>query len=209
MGSDVIFRPQFVYIRVEETNYMSSTNATEQLIEGLCRNSRVAQERFLRQEAPVVFRFIVRLTQNEQDAEELTQDTLLRAMRNIGKYDARLASLDTWLCRIAYRLTLNHLRSRRRVELSYDEHLELINDADEDALRQALSDTRQTVVELIREAIDALPSDEQTLVTLFYYDDLPLKEIAFIMEAPPGTLATRLHRIRKKLYNYINRQQRK
>ena len=48
-------------------------------------------------------------------------------------------------------------------------------------------------------AIDRLPADEQLLLHLYYYDDRPLRDIAYIMDAEPGLLATRLHRIRKKL----------
>ncbi|MBQ8936773.1 MAG: RNA polymerase subunit sigma-70, partial [Bacteroidaceae bacterium] len=55
------------------------------------------------------------------------------------------------------------------------------------------------------QALDHLPPDEQTLVNLFYYDDLPLRDIAYIVEAPPGTIATRLHRIRQKLYHLIQK----
>lgn len=186
---------------------MSSTTESRQLIEGLRHNNRAAQETFLRQEAPVVFRFIVRMTQNELDAEELTQDTLLRAMRHINSYDEKLASLTTWTCRIAYRLTLNHLRSRRHEEISLDENKSLIDSIDETTIQQALNDTSQAMTELVIQAIEQLTADEQTLVTLFYYDDRPLNEIAFIMEASPGTLATRLHRIRKKLSIIIKRLQ--
>ncbi len=147
------------------------------------------------------------MTQNEQDAEELTQDTMLRAMRHINSYDHHLSSLTTWLCRIAYRLTLNHLRSRRQTEFSIHENAMLAYSVDEMALQQALSDDTQTMTDLVAQAIDRLTADEQTLVTQFYYDDRPLNEIAFIMEVPPGTLATRLHRIRKKLYIIIKQQQ--
>ena len=70
-------------------------------------------------------------------------------------------------------------------------------------MQDFLQNSDDSMTELLRQAIDYLPPDEQTLLNLFYFDDLPLKDIAFIMEAPPGTLATRLHRIRKKLYSLI------
>ena len=55
-------------------------------------------------------------------------------------------------------------------------------------------------VEELRRAITLLKPDEQTLITLFYYDNRPLGDIAYILDAEPNTLATRLHRIRRKLY---------
>ena len=128
-------------------------------------------------------------------------------MRHIDSYDDKQASLTSWICRIAYRLTLNHLRSRRCEEVSFDENISLISSINETTIQQALSDTSQAMTDLVLQAIEQLTTDEQTLVTLFYYDDRPLNEIAFIMEAPPGTLATRLHRIRKKLSIIIKRLQ--
>jgi RNA polymerase sigma-70 factor (ECF subfamily) len=61
--------------------------------------------------------------------------------------------------------------------------------------------------ELLERAIEHLTADEQTLVTLFYYDDLPLADIGYITGQTPGTIATRLHRIRHKLYQLIKQIQ--
>ena len=52
---------------------------------------------------------------------------------------------------------------------------------------------------MLETAIDTLPPDEQMLLHLYYYDDRSLQDIAYIMDAEPGLLATRLFRIRKKL----------
>ena len=52
----------------------------------------------------------------------------------------------------------------------------------------------------LRHAITQLKPDEQTLITLYYYDNRPLNDIAYILDVEPNTLATRLHRIRRKLY---------
>jgi RNA polymerase sigma-70 factor (ECF subfamily) len=163
----------------------------------------MAQEQFLRQFAPSVFRFIVRMTRQEQEAEELTQDTLLRAMQQIGRFDATQSTLHTWVCHIAYRLTLNHLRNRGISFLSIEERADVLTAADEAAMSQAFAEANATRTELLQQALEHLAPDEQTLLNLFYFEDLPLQEIGYIIEAPPGTIATRLYRIRKKLYHFI------
>lgn len=163
----------------------------------------MAQEQFLRQFAPSVFRFIVRMTRQDQEAEELTQDTLLRAMQQIGRFDATQSTLHTWVCHIAYRLTLNHLRNRGISFLSIEERADVLTAADEAAMSQAFAEANATRTELLQQALDQLAPDEQALVNLFYFDDLPLQEIGYITEAPPGTIATRLYRIRKKLFHLI------
>ena len=56
---------------------------------------------------------IVRQVSDVMDAEELAQDTFIRAFSHIDHYDPQKASLSTWLCRIAYRLTLDFLKRRR------------------------------------------------------------------------------------------------
>lgn len=179
----------------------------KRLAEGLVRGETAAQEEFLRQYAPPIFQLIVRMTGQELDAEELTQDTLLGAMHHIGTYDATRASLQTWISRIAYRLTLNHLRRQAAPTVGLDDVPKTMSRADEQAMQRAFEEADDGMTELLRQAIERLPPDEQTLVTLFYYDDLPLKQIAYIVEAPPGTLATRLHRIRRKLYHIIRKLQ--
>ena len=60
-----------------------------------------------------VFAMIARQVGNAMDAEELTQDTFLRAFSHIASYDLKRASLATWLSRIAYRLTLDFLKRQR------------------------------------------------------------------------------------------------
>ena len=186
----------------------SADQHTHQLISGLRQGNAVAQKQFLQLYAPAVFKLIVRMTRNALDAEELTQDALLSAMTHIHDYQPAQAALQTWLNRIAYRKTLNHLRSHSANIVSIDDYPSIGTQADEEAINDYFQKADDSRTELLRQALDHLPPDEQTLVNLFYYDDLPLKEIAFITEAPPGTIATRLHRIRKRLYHIILKLQR-
>ena len=141
---------------------------------------------------------------NQQDAEELTQDTLLRAIHNIERFDSDQATLATWVHRIAYRLAINHQRDHRRTTVYIEELPESAIPSDAELSAFFSKDTSDRVEQLLQ-ALDHLPPDEQTLVNLFYYDDLPLRDIAYIVEAPPGTIATRLHRIRQKLYHLIQK----
>ena len=61
--------------------------------------------------------------------------------------------------------------------------------------------------ELLGRAIGLLSPEERTLIMLFYYDELSLADIGFITGQQPGAIATRLHRIRKRLYHLIKRMQ--
>ena len=59
----------------------------------------------------------------------------------------------------------------------------------------------------MEEAIDDLPPDERMLLHLYYYENRPLRDIAYIMDAEPNALAQRLHRIRKKLLRMIKQKE--
>ena len=175
----------------------------KRLTDGLRHGEAAAQEEFLRQYAPTIFQLMVRMTGNALDAEELTQDTLLNAMRHIDRFDATRARLGTWLSRIGYRLALNSLRTHTAAVIPIDEASAAFSQTDETQIDSLFGQTDNEMTDWLLQAIEHLPPDEQTLITLFYYDALPLKEIAFIIDAPPGSIATRLHRIRKKLYHII------
>ena len=145
------------------------------------------------------------MTRNELDAEELTQDTLLKAINHINDYNPTRAGMRTWLSRIAYRLTLNSLRSRHPIVIPMDEASAALREVDDGEVDRFFGAADNELTSCLLQAIDHLPQDEQTLITLFYYDDLPLREIAYITDAPPGTIATRLYRIRKKLFYIIQK----
>ena len=147
---------------------------------------------FVKTYSAQVLDFVSRMVSDAGDAEELAQDAFVRAFRSLGQFDGRSSWL-TWVLRIAYHTALNHLKRQRQQWLNIDD-LPLADTPDDD-----LSTDREERIQQLDAAIDRLPADEQLLLHLYYYDDRPLRDIAYIMDAEPGLLATRLHRIRKKL----------
>lgn len=144
-----------------------------------------------------VFAMVVRQVPNVMDAQELTQDAFLRAFSHIDRYEPHKASLSTWLCRIAYRLTLDFLKRRRPVIVAMEDNTE---DSDEEV---DLSTGREERIERLQEVMDELPDDERMLLTLYYFEDRPLTEIAYITGIDAKALANRLYRTRKKLYKIL------
>ena len=147
---------------------------------------------FVKTYSAQILDFVSRMVSDAGDAEELAQDAFVRAFRSLEQFDGRSSWL-TWVLRIAYNTALNHLKRQRQQWLSIDD-LPLADTPDDD-----LSTDREERIQQLDAAIDRLPADEQLLLHLYYYDDRPLRDIAYIMDAEPGLLATRLHRIRKKL----------
>jgi len=144
-----------------------------------------------------VLRMVARLIPSPEEAEELTQDTLLSAFQSLSRYDARRASFQTWIMRIAYHTALKHYRRHQRalsmVEMS-QQWLDALPDEETDAL---LDDTNR--VALMERAVETLKPDDQMLLNLYYFDDRPMREIALITEHEESYLHSRLQWIRKKL----------
>lgn len=144
-----------------------------------------------------VLRMVARLIPSPEEAEDLTQDTLLSAFQSLSRYDARRASFQTWIMRIAYHTALKHYRQHSRtlpmVEVN-QQWLDALPDEETDAL---LDDINR--VTLMEKAIEMLKPDDQMLLHLYYFDDRPMREIAIITEHEESYLHSRLQWIRKRL----------
>ena len=107
-----------------------------------------------------VFAMIARLTSDVMDAEELTQDTFLRAFSHIDSYDPQRASLATWLCRIAYRLTLDFLKRRRPLIVPIEDSQAWQTDISDEQLEAELSTGREERIQRLEQLMDDLPPDD-------------------------------------------------
>lgn len=178
---------------------MSALTETE-LVEAVRQGRREGQTEMVSRYAERVFAMIARQVPDMMDAQELTQNPFLRAFSHIDNYDPHKASLSTWLCRIAYRLTLDHLKRRRPMTVAMEDN----TDVSDEQLEAELSTGREERIEQLMKMIDTLPDDERMLLTLYYFEDRPLTEITYITGIEPAALANRLYRTRKKLYRKLN-----
>lgn len=147
-----------------------------------------------------VFVLMVDLTGDTDKAREVTQETFIRAYTHLADYDAARGSFSTWLLAIAFNEMRQKLRKRRHVPplLQLDDHtVEPADDADIDAFFDSPDEER---LKQLTQALATLPPEERLLLNLFYYEDLSLKEISDITGMKAGTVATRLSRIRRRLY---------
>lgn len=164
-----------------------------ELVELVRKGRREGQTEMVGRYAERVFAIIVKLVPDVMDAQELTQDAFMRAFDRIDSYDSRRAALSTWLCCIAYRMTLDFLKRRRAVIVPMEDSDDFSDEEIE------LSTGREQQIQRLEEILDELADDERMLLTLYYYDDRPLAEIAYIMGTDAKALANRLYRLRKKL----------
>ena len=172
--------------------------STKELISDLCRRKPAAQQRLLAIYGPMVFRLVIRMVGQREDAEEIYQDVFVKALTKIDSFDSEKASLSTWLSRIAYHETVNYLR-RSHTDLVYMDDNELSTAYEEipDTPRDEQS------IQQLEKAMVLLPQADQTLLSLFYYENMSLQDIAYVVGSIPSTVGSRLSRIRRKLYQII------
>ena len=172
---------------------------TTVLINDLQQRKPAACQRLLTEYGPAVFRMVQRIVPSHEDAEEVYQDVFVKALRGIEGYNPRQASLATWVNRIAYHESLNFVRGKKPNIVYMDDRdtgidsLEVPDDAPPD---------EQTIQQL-EQALAMLPPHEQAIVSMFYYDNMSLADIAYVTGSITSTVGSQLSRIRKKLYRII------
>lgn len=126
-----------------------------------------------------VFAFLYRLCGDPHLAEDLMQETFVRALRASERYEAR-GKVSTWLFSIAANLAKDHWRQQKRhAEVPLDEGTLSVR-PDEEGVE-------------VREALLRLPLEQRTVLILRYYHDLSYAEIADALVIPLGTVRSRIH----------------
>ena len=180
-----------------------TTDIDVNLIEGLRRQSPKAQQQMLERYGRAVFAQVARLVPSFEDAEEVYQDVFVKVFKNINMYDVEQSSLKTWVSHIAYNESISFLRHKSAPVVYFEDQgheAEALSDAEVD---ETFGHANAETVQLIRAALKHLPPEERAIVTMFYYEEMSLKEIAYVTESIPTTVASRLSRTRKKLCRII------
>ncbi|MCT8341178.1 sigma-70 family RNA polymerase sigma factor [Flavobacteriaceae bacterium TK19130] len=171
------------------------TETDQQLIKATLQGDTRAYGRLVEKYQYFVYTIIVRMLKVPEEAEEVAQDTFVKAYDALSTFrgDSKFSS---WLYRIAYRKALDALRKQKRIPLS-DVEVETISVADLDTALEQLQQKERT--RIIKKAIATLLSEEAALMTFYYYEDLSVREIAKIMELTEDNVKVKLFRSRKKL----------
>jgi len=147
----------------------------------------------------------LRMTRNPQDAEDLVQETYLKAYRHFEKFEPG-TNLKAWLFKILKNTFINEYRKRQQappasdfaeIEESFEREgggdgVQPIKTPEDEALENVFD-------EGVQRALDALPSDYRMVVLLADVEGFSYREIAEILEIPVGTVMSRLYRGRKQL----------
>ena len=152
-----------------------------------------------------LFRLAFRMTGNQHDAEDVVQESFLRAWRQLGKFDER-ASFGTWLYRIATNCSLDVIRSRKRrskQEAGPEAGLSEMEDpvlslpsGDPTPDRLAMSGQ---VRECVAEAMNELSASERTAFVLRHFEGMRIEDVSRVLGCQPGAAKHSVFRAVQKL----------
>ena len=145
----------------------------------------------------MVFTLSMRMLKNKEDAEETAQDIFMKAYKSLSSFKGN-SKFSTWIYKIAYNTCLDKLRSNKNKYITdvIDEINESKITTTENAFDTLESKEQQ---QIIKNCLELLPGDDGFLLTLFYYDDLSVAEVATTMGTNANNVKIKLHRARKKL----------
>jgi RNA polymerase sigma-70 factor (ECF subfamily) len=145
----------------------------------------------------MVFSLAFKMTKNREEAEEVSQDSFIKAFKNLNKFKGD-SKFSTWLYRIAYHACLdaikknkNHNSSLEINEVTYNQIVSVDN------ILQGIE--RKERAKVMNDCLLKLPEEERSIIWMFYFDELSLKEIIAVTEISEANLKVKLHRARKRL----------
>ncbi len=139
-----------------------------------------------------IFRFVYRILRNEQDARDVTQDTLIKVMKNLHRYDPT-RKFSTWVFGIARNTAIDEIRRRKRIAPAPKKEPVATGP---DPLEQT---ERAERARRLHSALEDLPPKYREILVLYHFEHLKYREIADALEIPIGTVMNRIFRARRKL----------
>lgn len=170
---------------------------TEQDLVKRCREGdREAQRALYDRTSGPVYRLLLKMTANPDDAFDLAQETYLKAFTRINQFDGR-SSVATWLYRVAVNEALQFLRSAGRTrarlrEISPEQCAE--SNIEQSSIRLDMND-----------ALATLPPSDRAMLLLRYQEGLDYRAIAEVVGCASGTVASRLNRAHRNLREILRK----
>ena len=150
----------------------------------------------------LAFSLSYKITRNREDAEEAAQDAFIKAFKSLDSFKG-VSSFKTWFFRIVYTTAISKVRGIHHKQISLEDY-KLSDDE--------LLDTENAVGLLSAEerahhlhnAMVLLAPDERAILNLFYFEDLPVDQVAQIMDLSASNVKIKLFRSRKRLYEQLH-----
>ena len=150
-------------------------------------------DQYIRQYGKRLYGLCLTLCADPYEAEDLYQETWLKALKNLSRYDPA-REFEPWLTKICVNTYRNTLRRIARSPL-----LAFRDTAEKEAFLHAVPAPEQKDYEPLYEAVRTLPEKLKLAVILFYFEDMDIRSAAEVLGIPPGTVKSRLNKARSIL----------
>jgi len=182
---------------------MSSGDSDKDLVERVKNGEKAAFDLLVLKYQSRIVNLVSRFVRNPTDALDVTQEAFIKAYRALPNFRGESA-FYTWMYRIAVNTAKNYLAVQSRRPAESDQSIEDIEQIDgNDALKEQATPEHMLLTDEIQrtvvEAIENLPDDLRTAITLREVEGLSYEEIAAVMECPIGTVRSRIFRAREAI----------
>lgn len=199
--------PYAASIRDEKTE-AAAEDWERECIDATLNGDRDAFNRIVEAYAPRIYTHLYRMLRNREEAEDITQETFIRAYRYLKSYDTA-RPFRGWIYTVATRLAFNAIRGRKRREATQEksEHDPTVAAPVAVApIAPAASAARGELRESLAEAVQQLPEAARILIHLHYQEGMAIREAAEIAGMSEGAARVALHRARKTLREMLPRE---
>lgn len=145
----------------------------------------------------MIYSLAYKMTKNKEEAEEISQDTFIKAYKNLSNFKGD-SKFSTWLYKIAYHATLDAVKKNKRNASTFE-----INEITYNQIKSVENILegieRKERAKILNECLLKLPEEERSIIWMFYYEELSLKEIIEISGLSEANIKVKLHRARKRL----------
>ncbi len=153
---------------------------------------------FIEKYKDMAYTIASRITRNHEDAEEVVQDSFLKAYNGLAKFKGG-SSFSTWF----YKIVVNASLTKAKRKLSFASHAELdeVNNVEDENVNSAFTNlARAEQKKMIHEVLAEMEIEDNLLLTLYYLNENSIEEIFEITTIPVQNIKMKLHRARKKMY---------
>lgn len=170
----------------------------EELIADYVAGDEEAFTQLVERHLKTVYSFVMRFVGNGHEAEDIVQETFLKAWKSARQYKKEASKFKTWVLRIARNTAIDHLRKKKHIPFS-----EFENDQGQNVLAETVPDqallqderfAKIQDVEAVQRALSKLSPDAREIIVLHYTNGLTFLEIGEMLGAPHNTVKSRHHR---------------
>ena len=183
---------------------MQSKLTDIELIQRTLKGDQQAYALLIKSHQRYVFTLALRFTKSREDAEEVAQDSFIKVYRSLSSFKQE-SKFSTWLYTIVYTTAMTRLRKRSNNTVALDDESSAIQIANSASTWDANMAEDRSRSFYLNQAIEQLPADDATVLTLFYHAEQSLEEIALIMGIETNGVKVKLFRARKRLKEMLER----